>query len=56
MNMISKIIIPLFVLLIIFYGVKKKIGVYDAFLKGAKEGLIIENTWSIAPARFRPGR
>ncbi len=47
MNMISKIIIPLFVLLIIFYGVKKKIGVYDAFLKGAKEGLIM--VFHIAP-------
>lgn len=41
MNTISKIIIPLFVLFIIFYGVKKKVNVYDTFLTGAKEGLIM---------------
>lgn len=41
MNILSKIIIPLFVLLIIFYGVKSHVNVYDAFLKGAKEGLIM---------------
>lgn len=37
---ISKIIIPLFVVTIILYGLKKKINIYDVFLKGAKEGLI----------------
>ncbi|MDE5539189.1 MAG: spore maturation protein [Bacilli bacterium] len=47
MNTISKIIIPLFVLLIIFYGVKKKVNVYDSFLKGAKEGLVM--VFHIAP-------
>ena len=41
MNTVSKIIIPLFVLFIIFYGVKKKVNVYDTFLEGAKEGLIM---------------
>lgn len=41
MNILSKIIIPLFVLFIIFYGVKKKVNVYDSFLVGAKEGLIM---------------
>lgn len=41
MNTLSKIIIPLFVILIIFYGFKKKVNVYDSFLEGAKEGLIM---------------
>ena len=41
MNIASKIIIPLFVIFIIFYGVKKKVNVYDNFLVGDKEGLIM---------------
>ena len=41
MNLISKIVIPLFVLFIIFYGVKKRVNVYDSFLEGAKEGLLL---------------
>ena len=41
MNLISKIVIPLFVLFIIFYGVKKRVNIYDSFLEGAKEGLIM---------------
>ena len=41
MSLISKIVIPLFVLFIIFYGVKKRVNVYDSFLEGAKEGLIL---------------
>lgn len=40
MNNISKLIIPLFVLFIIFYAYRKKIFIYDTFLEGAKEGLI----------------
>ncbi len=40
MEIISKIILPLFVVIIIFYGVKSKINVYDVFLEGAKDGLI----------------
>jgi len=47
MNTLSKIIIPLFVLSIILYGVKKKVNVYDTFLIGAKEGLIM--VFHIAP-------
>lgn len=47
MNTLSKIIIPLFVFFIIFYGVKKKVNVYDTFLNGAKEGLIM--VFHIAP-------
>lgn len=47
MNTLSKIIIPLFVLLIICYGVKKKVNVYDSFLAGAKEGLVM--VFHIAP-------
>ena len=47
MNILSKIIIPLFVLFIILYGVKKKVNVYDTFLTGAKEGLIM--VFHIAP-------
>lgn len=41
MNTLSKIVIPLFVLFVIFYGFIKKINIYDAFLDGAKEGLQI---------------
>ena len=37
--MVSKLIIPLFILLIIFYGLIKKINIYDSFLGGVKEGL-----------------
>ena len=38
--MVSKLIIPIFILFIIFYGVFKKIDIYESFLNGAKEGLI----------------
>ena len=48
MNLLSKIVIPLFVVLVIMYGFKKKINVYDSFLEGAKEGLYI--TFNIFPA------
>lgn len=47
MNFLSQLIIPLFVFFIIFYGAKKKINVYDAFLLGAKEGLVM--TLEITP-------
>lgn len=47
MNILSKIIIPLFVFFIIFYGAKKHVNVYDTFLIGAKEGLIM--IFHIAP-------
>ncbi len=48
MEIISKIILPILVVIIVFYGVKKKINVYDAFLEGAKEGLV--TTFNIFPA------
>ncbi len=48
MNILSKIVIPLFVLIIIFYGFIKKVNLYDAFLNGAKEGLQI--SFSIFPS------
>ncbi len=41
MNIASKIVIPLFVVFVIFYGFKKKVNIYESFLEGAKEGLII---------------
>ena len=47
MNKISVVIIPILVLLIIIYGYKKKINIYDSFLTGAKEGLI--STFNIFP-------
>ena len=47
MNILSKIIIPLFVFFIIIYGAKKKVNVYDTFLEGAKDGLIM--VFHIAP-------
>lgn len=40
MNIISKLIIPLFVLFVVFYAFLKKVMIYDTFLEGAKEGLI----------------
>ena len=48
MNLLSKIVIPLFVVLVIMYGFRKKINVYESFLAGAKEGLYI--TFNIFPA------
>ena len=37
MQQISNLMLPLIVLIIIFYGVKKKVNVYDTFTMGAKE-------------------
>ena len=37
--MISNLIIPSIVLFIIIYGYKKRINIYDSFLKGVMEGL-----------------
>lgn len=48
MNILSKIVIPLFVIIVVFYGFKKKVNVYDSFLEGAKEGLMI--TFNIFPS------
>lgn len=41
MNLFSKIVIPLFVVFVVFYGFIKRVSIYDSFLEGAKEGLII---------------
>lgn len=41
MNSFSNVIIPLFIFVIVFYGVKKKLNVYESFLEGAKEGLVM---------------
>ena len=48
MEIISKIVLPIFIIGIIVYGIKKKINIYDVFLEGAKEGLV--TTFSIFPA------
>jgi len=48
MNLISKIIIPIFVIVIILYGAYKKVDVYNSFLSGAKEGL--HTSFNIFPA------
>ena len=40
MNTFSKIIIPLFVIFFITYGLRKKVDIYNSFLIGAKEGLV----------------
>lgn len=48
MNLLSKLIIPCFVLGVVLYGFYKKVNVYDSFLTGAKDGLVM--TFHIAPA------
>ena len=47
---ISKIIIPLITVIIIGYGIYRKIDIYDVFLEGVKEGL--EMALSIFPSMF----
>ena len=37
MSTFSKLMIPCFVLIVIIYGLKKNVMIYDAFLEGAKE-------------------
>lgn len=37
MNTISNLIIPLLVLVVILYALKKKVAIYDVFIDGAKE-------------------
>lgn len=37
MKLISNLFIPILVLVIVIYGFKKKINIYDAFIEGAKE-------------------
>lgn len=48
MNLVSKFIIPIFVVGVVMYGFRKKVDIYESFLVGAKEGLI--TTFHIAPA------
>ena len=48
MEIISKIVLPIFIVGIIIYAIKKKVNIYDVFLEGAKEGLV--TTFSIFPA------
>jgi spore maturation protein B len=38
-QLISQLFIPVFILLVIAYGVAKKVRVYDSFVGGAKEGI-----------------
>ncbi len=48
MNIISKIILPVIVLVIIIYGLYKRVNIYELFLRGAKEGL--KTSFNIFPA------
>lgn len=48
MNFFSKVIIPIFVVGVVLYGFYKKVDLYESFLSGAKDGLIM--TFHIAPA------
>lgn len=41
MNYISNIILPLITLIVILYGLKQKVNIFDEFLIGVKEGLKI---------------
>lgn len=40
-NTISNLSIPLIIVSIMYYGLSKKINIFDSFLKGAKEGISI---------------
>ena len=40
-NLISQLIIPVFLLLVVVYGVGKKVRVYDCFVAGAKDGIMV---------------
>lgn len=45
--MISNLMIPLLVLIVILYGIKKKVPIYDVFVEGAKESF--EMVFSLFP-------
>ena len=47
MKFISLCILPLIIFLVILYGFKKKVDLYDSFIKGAYDGL--KMTFNIAP-------
>ncbi len=38
-NFLSNAIIPLIILIILIYGIKKKVNIYDVFIEGAKESI-----------------
>ena len=38
-SLISQLIIPVFILLVLVYGLAKKVRVYDCFVSGAKDGI-----------------
>ena len=40
-NFISQLIIPLFILFAVVYGLVKKVRVYDSFVSGAKDGITV---------------
>ena len=40
-QLISQLIIPLFILLVVGYGWVKKVRVYDSFVAGAKDGITV---------------
>lgn len=48
MSIFSKLVIPIFVVGVVMYGFYKKVDLYESFLAGAKDGLLI--TFHIAPA------
>ena len=41
MSIISSLIIPIMILIVLIYGIAKKVDIYDVFVSGAKEGLEI---------------
>lgn len=41
MRMVSNMILPLMILFIVLYGLKKKVNVYDKFIEGVKEGMVM---------------
>jgi spore maturation protein B len=41
LNFISQLIIPVFVLFVVTYGIIKKVRLYDSFVSGAKDGIDI---------------
>lgn len=47
MALISSLIIPLLILVVVIYGIVKKVNIYDVFVEGAKEG--VEIGFSIFP-------
>ena len=40
-NYFSNIALPMIILIILFYGIKERINMFDVFLEGAKDGIEI---------------